>query len=170
MKIKDLIPFNWKREKPVKVENVPATSTSMMTPFDRIYDDLERVFRDPFFEVGVQRFWDREGIAPKVDVSETKKEIQIDTELPGMDEKDINVTIEKGQLILRGEKRQEKKEEKDKIHHIESSYGFFERVVPLPEYARADEAKATYKKGVLQIRIPKDPNKEQTKSVPIAVD
>ena len=170
MKVKDLLPFNWKRVKSAKAATkIPkAPVPRAVSVFDRMLDDFERTFRDPF-AFAMHANWDTKGIAPSVDVSETKGEIQIDAELPGMNDKDINVTIEKGQLILRGEKRHESREEKDKIHRMESSYGFFERVIPLPEHTKVEDAKATYKKGVLQIRIPKDLQKAQGKSIPITI-
>ena len=85
-----------------------------------------------------------------------------------MDEKDINVSVDNRYLTLRGEKKHENRDEK--AHRMECSYGFFERTLPLPEYAKSQEAKANYKKGVLTIHIPKDPKKEEVgRTIPISV-
>ena len=118
--------------------------------------------------MGLQRAWQRSGLSPSVNVSETKKEIKIEVELPGMDEKDFSVSIENGYMTLRGEKKHENRDEK--THRMECSYGFFERTLPLPEYAKAEDAKAKYKKGVLTINIPKNPKKETGRSIPISVE
>ena len=138
-----------------------------MTPFNRLFEDFDRLFRDPFGELGLQNAWQQSGLTPSVNVSETKKEITVEAEIPGMDESDINVSIDNGYLTLRGEKRHENRDEK--AHRMKCSYGFFERTLPLPEYARVDEAKAKYKKGILTIHIPKDPKKETGRSIPVSV-
>ena len=167
MKIKDLLPFNWKKEKPVETKNVPEVSNRNLLPFDPFFEDFDRFFRDPFGQFGLQKVWDKGGLSPSVNVSETKKEIKVEAELPGVDEKDIDVSIDNGYLTLRGEKKHESRDEK--AHRMECSYGFFERTLPLPEYAKAEEVKAKYKKGVLTIHIPKDPKKESSRSIPISV-
>ena len=144
MKIKDLLPFNWNKEKPVATKNVPEASNFSEIPFDRLFEDFDRFFRDPFGEAGLQSPWHDNGLSPSVSISETKKEIKVEAELPGVDEKDINVSIDNGCLTVRGEKKHESRDEK--AHRVECSYGFFERTLPLPEYAKQEEAKAKYKK------------------------
>ena len=91
----------------------------------------------------------------RMDVSETEKEYVIEAELPGVDQKDIKVTIENGILSLRGEKRQEREEKKDDYHLSERSFGSFERAVRLP--GTVDDAKvdARFENGVLRIVIAK---------------
>ena len=168
MKIRDLLPFHWKKEKPVKVNSVPKVSNRFDSPFGHFFDDFDRFFRESFGQFGLQRIRDTSGLSPSVNVSETKKEIKVEAELPGMDEKEINVSIDNGYLTLRGQKKHENRDEK--AHRMECSYGFFERTLPLPEYANPEEAKARYKKGVLTIYIPKDPKKETGRAVPISVE
>lgn len=92
---------------------------------------------------------------PSVDVSENEKEIHVSAELPGLDEKDIEVSLSGNSLILRGEKKSEKEEKGEQFYRRESSYGAFHRSIPLPTEVDEDKIEATYKKGVLKIVLPK---------------
>jgi len=93
--------------------------------------------------------------SPRVDVSETEKEIKVVAELPGMDEKDIQVTLERDALILSGEKKNEIEEKGKSFHRIERSFGSFQRVIPLETEVEADKVEAEFKKGVLTIVLPR---------------
>jgi len=92
---------------------------------------------------------------PQVDVAETKDEIIIRAEVPGMTKEDITVTLQDNVLTLRGEKKQEKTEKEVAFHRMERSYGSFVRSFTLPTLVQADKVKATYKDGVLTITLPK---------------
>lgn len=116
--------------------------------FGRFFDE----FPTPWGETGL---WKEGTFTPKVNVSETDKEIQITAELPGMDEKDVEVSLENDVLRIRGEKKQEKEEKGKNYHRIEHSYGSFERAIPLPSEILADKVNASFKKGVLSITMPK---------------
>ena len=96
---------------------------------------------------------------PRVEVSETGKEVRITTELPGLDEKDVEVTMTNNMLTIKGEKRVEKEEEDEEgdYYHSERSYGYFDRTIALPQGIDADNANAKFKKGVLKVTIPKKP-------------
>jgi HSP20 family protein len=93
---------------------------------------------------------------PSVDVSETEKNVIVKAELPGMDPKDVDLSIEKGTLVIRGEKKQESEEKNENYHRVERSYGSFHRSIPLPCKCDADKVKAKYKNGVLTVTLPKD--------------
>ncbi len=96
-------------------------------------------------------------MTPRVDVSETEKEIQVSAELPGMDEKNIRVSVDRNILTIEAEKNEEKKDEKDRQYHItEMRYGKFSRSFRLPEN-RVDEKtiQASFSKGILTITLPK---------------
>ena len=80
----------------------------------------------------------------------------IKAELPGLDPKDVEITIEGETLVLRGEKKFEDEEKKDDYHRIERSYGAFSRVIPLPGKVQEDTVKARFEKGVLTITLPRD--------------
>ena len=96
-----------------------------------------------------------EGFFPTVDVAENEKEIRVTAEIPGIDEKDLDLTLSGGNLVIRGEKKSEKEEKEEHYYHKESSYGAFHRVIPLPAEVEEDKIEATYRKGVLKIRLPR---------------
>lgn len=94
---------------------------------------------------------------PRADVAMTDKDLLVTLELPGMDEKDVEIKLSGNQLVVSGE-RKERKEDKDKHYHrMETVYGAFERRFDLPDDVRceADAVKATFHKGILEIRVPK---------------
>lgn len=108
-----------------------------------------------------------------MDVKEDENKIQIKAELPGLNEKDIEINLKDNYLTLKGEKKEEKeeKEEKsEKTYKKEISYGKFERTFSLPENIIPDKIKAEYKKGILNIEVEKDPGKEpKTKSIKVNI-
>jgi HSP20 family protein len=92
---------------------------------------------------------------PAVDIYEEDDSIVAKVELPGMKKEDISVELNNGILKISGEKKREEKVEKKNYHRIERSSGSFERRISLPVETQADKAKASFKDGVLQIKIPK---------------
>lgn len=96
-----------------------------------------------------------EFVAPDMDVKETAKEFTIEAELPGVDEKDISVTLTNGVLMLKGEKKQERDEKKDNYHLVERSFGSFQRAMRLPDTADDSKVEAKFANGVLKIAIAK---------------
>jgi HSP20 family protein len=92
---------------------------------------------------------------PAVDMVDEKDEIVVKADLPGLDQKDIEVTVEDGTLTIRGERKEEKEEKKENYYYAERSYGAFLRSIPLPKGVEADKVKATFKKGVLEVHLPK---------------
>ena len=93
---------------------------------------------------------------PAVDVSETKDKILINAELPGVDPKDVKVSISGNRLIIQGEKKKEEKEEDEQHYSVERYYGSFQRIFQLPDNVLAgDQIKATFNKGILVITLPK---------------
>jgi len=95
--------------------------------------------------------------APKIDVSESKDGLEVTAELPGVDEKDIDVTLSNGVLTIRGEKKTERDEtDKDKNWHVsERRYGSFTRTITLPYDPDSSKVEAKFEKGVLRVRLPK---------------
>jgi HSP20 family protein len=101
---------------------------------------------------------------PRVNVSETDKELLISAEVPGMDEKDVKVELEDDVLVLRGERKHESEDKKGDWHQVEYSYGSFHRAIPLPASVDSAKARAKFSKGVLQVEIPKkkeDPSRRK---------
>jgi HSP20 family protein len=103
---------------------------------------------------------------PSMDVSETDKEIEITTELPGLEEKDIQLNVADDVLTVRGEKKNEREESKKDYHLVERSYGSFVRSVQLPTGVNAEGIKAVMSKGVLKVTVPK-PAPAQSKKIDI---
>jgi len=93
--------------------------------------------------------------APAFDISENDKEYIVSAELPGIDEKDLDVTISGGMLSVKGEKKQEKEEKGETYHRIERTYGSFHRSFRIPDAVQEDKVDATYKNGILKLVIPK---------------
>ena len=107
-------------------------------------------------------------VSPKLDIAELKDKFEIKAELPGIDEKDINLSVEDGVLVISGEKKAET-EEKDKGYYLkECSYGTFSRSVRLPDNIADDKISAQFKKGVLVIDMPKT-REIQSKARKIAI-
>jgi HSP20 family protein len=95
---------------------------------------------------------------PKVDIAEESKHYTITMEVPGVEEKDIDVTIADGTLTVRGEKRHEQENHDRQYHRIERSYGAFQRMISLPNDSKEDAIDAKFKNGILTLTVPKNPN------------
>jgi HSP20 family protein len=123
-------------------------------PFRSLFQEVQKTFEDFSRHTPFSRFASE---SPKVDVSETSDAIQVTAELRGVDENDVDVTLEGDTLIIRGEKKSERREEdKDKSWHVvERSYGAFSRSIPLPFDPDASKVEAKFDKGVLRIKLPK---------------
>jgi len=119
------------------------------------------------FRKEMDRLWDRFGgetplartlgevWSPSVDISETKDKLLIKAELPGLDTKDVNVSISGDLLIIKGEKKAEEEEKDEHYHCVERYAGSFQRVFRLPSGVKADKIEATFDKGVLKVTLPK---------------
>ena len=118
--------------------------------------DIDRLLND-LFPTGSITLLESD-IIPRIDIEEDETAIHVKADIPGMDEKDLNVTLDDHYLIISGEKREEKKEEDKKRNYIfsERRFGSFCRRISLPEGIKADEIKAEYKNGVLHVALPKD--------------
>jgi len=120
---------------------------------------FDRFFGEPFEEVGTSlKVW-----APRVDVEETDKEIFVKADLPGVDAKDVEISVSDGSLILKGEKKEQREEKKRTYQFVERFVGKFYRELPLPSSADPDKIAATSCKGVITITIPKKPDAQPKK-------
>lgn len=125
--------------------------------FDRMFTDWPRfggIAQSDIFGSG-GAFNQATAIAPRVDVSEDDNAYEITAEMPGVEEKDVDITVKDDRLTLRGEKKSEKEEKKKDYHMTERSYGSFERSFTLPADVDADKIKADFAKGVLTLTLPK---------------
>lgn len=105
---------------------------------------------------------------PSVDIKENDNAITVNAELPGMKKEDINISVENGVLTISGERSQEKKEESEKYHRVERSYGSFRRSFALPENVKEADIKASYSDGVLKVDVPKSPvTKPESKKITV---
>jgi HSP20 family protein len=128
-------------------------------PLVAFHHDMNRLFDDFFRDFErMPSAWalvSAETRMPRVDVSETETEIRIAADLPGMDEKDIDVSLTEGVLTIRGETKFEKDEKEENFHRVERSYGTFQRSIPLPAEVEEDKADAVFSMGVLRVTLPK---------------
>jgi HSP20 family protein len=154
MTIRDLVPrFGRGRE------GTPARREDA-DPFREFQREMNRLFDDffgdsPLAPRGDEREPAAAAFSPRVDVSETDKEVRVSAELPGMDEKDISVEMDDTAITIRGEKNEEQEEKGKNWYRREQSYGSFHRIVPLPTTVDGEKAKARYKKGLLTVTVPK---------------
>ena len=125
-------------------------------PFGSLFREVQKTFEDFSQRTPFARFGADE-LSPKIDIAESKDAIDVTAELPGVDEKDLDVTLANGMLTVRGEKRTEREEQdKDKNWHVvERSYGSFSRAIPLPFDPDPAKVEAKFDKGVLHIHLPK---------------
>ena len=129
--------------------------------------EVSNLFRDidQLFNTSISRFFsstpDRQNwnqlslFMPRVDTSETEEFIQVTTELPGMEEKDIDVSLSNGVLTLSGEKKTHNEEKTLRHYRTERSYGTFQRSISMPEEVEVDKVEASFKNGVLTVTLPK---------------
>ena len=157
---------------PIKTEKkstvAPATKGEAWSPFDNLQREIDRLFEDfrpanwhfPFSHPArsLEPAWQRREawqIAPAMDLAEKDGEYEITAELPGMDEKNVEIKLTNGTLTIKGEKSEEK-EEKDKEYFLsERRYGSFRRSFQVPEGVDASKIEATFAKGVLTVKLPK---------------
>ena len=139
-------------------------------PFQNFRSEMDRLFDDfmgglPTLSNLRRSFPAAQVLTPALDVKETEKELVVKADLPGIDEKDVQLTIDNGILTIRGEKKEERKDERENYHLVERSYGSFQRSIRLPESVDEDKAEARFDKGVLTVTLPKRPEavKQQKK-------
>jgi HSP20 family protein len=120
---------------------------------------MNSLFDDFFrgFDITPRGFFQRglAGFTPTVDVEDNEKEFIIKAELPGVDEKEIEVTVTDDVVTIKGEKKEEKEDKGKNYYYMECSYGSFRRAIPLAAEMESDKAEASFKNGGLNITIPK---------------
>lgn len=144
----NLIPWRNKREDQ-GTELSPLMN--LRTEMDRLFDSF---LREPFGTIEWPH-WGNGAWSPAIDVAEDEKELSVRAELPGIDPKDIDVTVVGNQLTLSGEKRESKETKEKGVYHSETRYGSFRRTVPLPECVDTEHVDAQYSNGVLTLKLPK---------------
>jgi HSP20 family protein len=157
-----------------KPEAGRQTARNELWPFAQLRDEIDRLFND--FGIGpwrspfrrsvfdVEPFWRGEmtwGKLPAVDIAETEKAYEIAAELPGMDEKNVEVKYANGTLTIKGEKKDDKEEQKENYYLSERNYGSFLRAFRVPEGVHADKIEASFKNGILTVTLPKTPEAQR---------
>jgi HSP20 family protein len=149
-----------------KKPSEPAFAGEIWRPFEALRKEVDRLFEDfggddfwrrPFRSLAaLEQSWPKKFVAvPAVDVVETDKSYEITAELPGMDEKKIEVNVANGGITIKREKKEETEEKKKDYYVSERRYGSFERYFALPEGVDTDKIAATFKNGVLRVTLPK---------------
>lgn len=123
--------------------------------YSTLQDRMNRLFRDSYGNEGREESLTTSTFAPPVDVYEDEHNITLKIEVPGTDEKDIDVRLENNTLTVHGERKFEKEEKEENYRRVESQYGSFTRSFTLPTTVDAEKVSATYDKGVLKIELAK---------------
>jgi len=162
---------------PVTMESkpeAPPAAMQMWRPFeslrrevDRLFDDFNMSpfrlpFRRPAFDI--EPFWAPESwvASPAVDFVEKDNAYEVHADLPGMDEKDVEVKVANGVLTIKGHKEEAKEEKKEDYHLRERRFGSYERALRVPDTVDTDKIEASFKKGVLTVMLPKTPEAQKS--------
>ncbi|MBF0566605.1 MAG: Hsp20/alpha crystallin family protein [Nitrospirae bacterium] len=165
MNFRDLVPWGFGKSYPLArtMEDFPLSG--LQKGVNNILEGFFKGFDAYPFEGLHGRF------SPRINVTDTDKEIVVSAELPGIDEKDIDISLTDDSITLKGEKKEEKEEKGKGYYHVESSYGSFSRTIPLPCEIVADKVEASFKKGVLTITLPKTAEAvKETKKITIKTE
>lgn len=153
MTMKSLIPIG-RDSSLARTEGNPFAM--LQQEMDRLFDGFSRNFAGLSSRV----------LMPSMDLAETDEEIELTAELPGMEEKDVQLNVVDNQLTIRGEKKNRREEKEKDYHLVERSYGSFVRTVELPPGVNLDAIKAEMSKGVLKVTVPK-PTPAHTKKIEV---
>lgn len=161
MNVRDLVP--WSRG---DRERSPAARSESYSPVMNLHREMNRLFDDMLRSFDDSRFFGGRGGWPSLDVEETDQEYRVTAELPGLEERDVEVLLQDGLLTVRGEKKIES--ESRNPTYSERFYGRFERQISLDRDVDEDAVSATFKNGVLTVTVPKSARAaERTKRIPI---
>lgn len=140
-------------------------------PFLSLHREVNRLFDDAFRGFGLPLAGGQAGggsfVPALMNVSETENEVRVTVELPGVDQKDVDVTLDDDVLTIRGEKRLERKDEKENYHFVERSFGSFQRSLRLPFPVDPDQVRAGFENGVLTVALPKSAQKERARRIQV---
>jgi HSP20 family protein len=165
---RNLLPSLWSQSALPSQREENHSFFGIQKEMNRLFDDFFRgLDATPVNNVGerLNRF------VPSLDIRENDKEVHVRVELPGMDEKDVEVMLTDNSITLKGEKKEEKEDKGKDYYHVERSYGSFQRVIPLPEGIDTKKAEAKFKKGILSISLPKlEQSKVKAKKIEIKTE
>jgi HSP20 family protein len=128
----------------------------------RFSEEMDRSFGRFFSREAGESLW-----SPAIEVREGDGQLKVHADLPGLKPEDVRVEVTNDQLIIQGERKHEQEEKNKGVYRSERHYGQFYRAIPLPEGAKAEQAKAQFKNGVLEIAIPAPEQKSNRREIPI---
>jgi len=146
----------------------PFRELAPFREFERMRREMDRLW-DSFFERRPASIEEEGEFLPALDLAETENDLVVKCEVPGLEPKDIDISLSDGMLTVKGEKKQEREEKKADYHLVERSYGTFIRSIQLPKEVQSDKISASYKNGILKINLPKS-EEAKKKEIKIKVD
>jgi HSP20 family protein len=158
MKYKSLIPVSRER----------SLTSAWTDPFLSLQQEVERLFDDfgGHFGIASKASSGSGTLSPRMDVAETDKAIELTAELPGLEEKDVEINLADNILTIKGEKKSQKEEKDKNFRLVERNYGSFYRSIGLPAGVKGDAIEANIANGVLTVRVPK-PEPSVTKKIEV---
>ena len=157
MTFKQIIPWRWGGLSSWESEERPFES--FLQGIDVLQKEMDQLFegfwKDHGRRTSLSAPWDQFQLNPRLDETEDDKAFHIKVELPGMDKDDVDITLANGQLTIRGEKKREEEEKGKDYYRNERTFGAFRRSLPIPVDVDESKIQASFKKGVLSIKLPK---------------
>lgn len=164
MNLQKFSPWNWFKSEtadaPTPAAPAETSQRSELSPLLGMHQELDRWMDNVMRQFGMPSLESRLGdmptlLRPQLDIAERDQEYVITVEVPGVEEKDIKLTLDDQRLIIEGEKRQESSTKEERYQRVERSYGSFRRVLDLPGDAKAEDIKASFANGVLTVTVPR---------------
>ncbi len=165
MSMRELVPWSWGRR---EASLAPAAGHDPFLALQRQIDDLFNGFARSVGWPGAGTA-ERAALLPSVDLVDDGDKLVLTAELPGMSEKEIELTLREGALVIQGEKREEREVKDKDVYRLERSYGKVHRAVPLPCAVKEDAIKASFKHGILTVKLPKQEGAaDRSRRIPVA--
>jgi HSP20 family protein len=163
---RDITPWRWGGLR--RFEEGPAFDL-FRREMEALHRHIDKLFESTWPEPSLlSDAWSNRELAPRADVAEDESGFHVSIELPGMDEKDVAVSVTNRTLTIRGEKKEEKEKKEKEVYRRERAYGSFRRVMELPDDVDADKIDASFKKGVLTVNLPKTKEAQaKVKQIPV---
>ena len=146
----------------------PFRELAPFREFERMRREMDWLW-DSFFERRPTKIEEQGEFLPALDLAETDNELVVKCEVPGLEPKDIVISLSDGMLTIKGEKKQEREEKEVDYHLVERSYGAFTRSIQLPKEIQGDKINASYKNGILKVTLPKS-EEAKKKEIKIKVE
>jgi len=151
----NLIPWRHKRENRNGNGGREAPLMRLRGEIESLFD---RFFDEPWSSRFLETFAPTLAVGPRIDLAESENDVTVTAELPGVDPKDVEISVSGNMLSIRGQKREDHEEKKRNYHYIERSFGSFQRSIQLPSSVDADKVDAVFKNGILTVTLQKRPD------------